>query len=115
MEFENNEQIKPIFEKLKRRLSARGFNVSDLDIYDEISSAIEAVNSRRRFEPTSNVLFEKKYGNLIGRLCIASISKWGAEGQTSHSENGIGRGYEKASEYPESMLSEVVPLGKARK
>ena len=115
MEFENDEQIKPIFQKLKRRLVARGFNISDIDIYDEISSAIEAVNSRRRFEPTSDILFEKKYGNLISRLCIASISKWGAEGQTSHSENGIGRGYEKASEYPESMLSEIVPLGKARK
>lgn len=115
MEFENNEQVKPIFDKLKRRLNARGFNVSDLDIYDEISSAIEAVNSRRRFEPTSNVLFENKYSNLIGRLCISSISKWGAEGQSSHSENGISRGYEKGSEYPESMLSEVVPLGKAGK
>lgn len=115
MEFENNEQVKPIFEKLKRKLVARGFTVDDLDIYDEISSAIEAVNSRRRFEPTSNSLFESKYSNLITRLCITSISKWGAEGQTSHSENNVGRGYEKGSEYPESMLSEVVPLGKARK
>lgn len=114
MEFENNEQVKPIFEKLKRKLVARGFTVDDIDIYDEISSAIEAVNSRRRFEPTSNSLFEDKYSNLITRLCIASISKWGAEGQTSHSENGVNRGYEKASEYPESMLSEIVPLGKAR-
>ena len=115
MEFENNEQIKPIFQKLKRRLSARGFNVTDIDIYDEISSAIETVNSRRRFKPTSNILFEDRYSNLIGRLCITSISKWGAEGQTSHSENNVGRGYEKGSEYPESMLSEIVPLGKARK
>ena len=114
MEFENNEQIKPIFQKLKRRLTARGFNVSDVDIYDEISSAIETVNSRRRFKPTSNILFEDKYSNLIGRLCITSISKWGAEGQTSHSENNVSRGYEKATEYPESMLSEIVPLGKAR-
>ena len=41
MELENNEQIKPIFEKLKRRLSARGFAVNDLDIYDERSQSGE--------------------------------------------------------------------------
>lgn len=113
-DIENNALVRPLFERLKRKLSTRGFEVDDMDIYDEISSAIEVVNSRRRYKPTSNSLFEEQYSNLITRLCIASISKMGAEGQTSHSENGINRSYEKASEYPESMLSEIIPLGKAR-
>ena len=115
MDFRDNEQVKSIFEKLDRKLETRGFSVEEEDIYDEIEAAIEAVNSRRRFESTPDILFEDKYSNLISRLCIASISKWGAEGETSHSENNINRRYEKGSEYPESMLSEIIPLGKAKK
>ena len=114
-EFKENELVKKIFTKLKRKLVARGFKVEDEDVYDEIETAIETVNSRRRFVPTSNILVEEKYSNLVSRLCIASISKWGAEGETSHSENGINRRYEKGSEYPESMLSEIIPLGRAKK
>lgn len=114
MNFRDDEQVKSIFEKLERKLESRGFSVNEDDIYDEIEAAIEAVNSRRRFQSTTDVLFESKYSNLITRLCIASISKWGAEGESSHSENNIVRRYEKGSEYPESMLSEVIPLGKAR-
>jgi hypothetical protein len=37
------------------------------------------------------------------------LNKRGAEGQTSHSENGISRGYESGS-IPESMLSDVLPF-----
>ena len=114
MEIQTDEMIKPLVIKLNRRLTTRGFTVSTENLYDEIYSAIGAVNSRRRYTPTSTELFEKKYEDLIIRLCITSISKWGAEGESAHSENGVNRTYEKGSEYPESMLSEVVPLGKAR-
>lgn len=114
MEIQTDEMIKPLVIKLNRRLTTRGFTVSTEDLYDEIYSAIGAVNSRRRFIPTSDKLFDSMYEDLIVRLCIASISKWGAEGESAHSENGVNRSYEKGSEYPESMLSEVIPLGKAR-
>ncbi len=111
---DKDKMIQPLVEKLNRRLISRGFNVKESDIQDEIYSAIGAVNSRRRFTPTSDKLFDSMYEDLIVRLCIASISKWGAEGESAHSENGVNRSYEKGSEYPESMLSEVIPLGKAR-
>lgn len=114
MEVQTDAMINPLAIKLNRRLTTRGFSVSTEDLYDEIYSAIGAVNSRRRYIPTSTDLFEKKYEDLIIRLCIVSISKWGAEGESAHSENGVNRSYEKGSEYPESMLSEVIPLGKAR-
>ena len=115
MEFKDNEQIQSMCEKLSRKLEARGFSIGEDDIFDEIESAVEVVNERRRFQPTASALFDTKYTNLIMRLCIASISKWGAEGESSHSENNIVRRYEKGSEYPESMLSEIIPLGKAAK
>lgn len=111
---DKDKMIQPLVEKLNRRLNSRGFSVKESDIQDEIYSAIGVVNSRRRFIPTSDKLFDSMYEDLIVRLCIASISKWGAEGESAHSENGVNRSYEKGSEYPESMLSEVIPLGKAR-
>lgn len=39
------------------------------------------------------------------------LNKRGAEGETAHNENGIGRSYEAAS-VPESMLKHIVPFGK---
>ena len=52
---------------------------------------------------------ETDYTEKIIELVIYDYSKMGVEGQTSHSENGIGRGYEDAA-YPKSMLNEIVPV-----
>lgn len=104
----------PILEQLGARLirkcTERGFNISNDTAIDEILDAISAVNERRRFVSTETQLVESKYEGLVLRLCIASIAKYGAEGQSSHSENGIGRGYENGSNYPKSLLQEIVPL-----
>ena len=52
-----------------------------------------------------------------GRYCLLQckiaaylISKEGAEGQTSHSENGVSRSYESGG-VPESMLGQITPMG----
>ena len=50
----------------------------------------------------------RKYGYLQCDIANYLLNKRGAEGQTSHSENGIDRSYESA-DVPESMLSEVTP------
>ena len=49
-----------------------------------------------------------KYGYLQCEIATYLLNKRGAEGETSHSENGISRVYENA-DVPDSMLSEVVP------
>ncbi len=95
---------------LKRKCVARGFNIDNDTAVDEVLDAISAVNERRRFVPTEETLFEEKYNSLIVRLAICAISKYGAEGQTSHSENGISRGYDGGSTYPKALLQEIVPL-----
>lgn len=51
----------------------------------------------------------RKYGYLQCDVANYLLNKRGAEGQTSHSENGINRSYESA-DVPESMLSEVTPF-----
>ena len=102
--------ISELAELLKRKCTARGFNIDNDTAVDEIMDAIRAVNERRRFKPTETELFEEKYDSLIVRLSICAIAKYGAEGQTSHSENGISRGYDGGSTYPKALLQESVPL-----
>ena len=100
---------------LRIKCENRGLSyVTEDDIQDEIRDAIFAVNERRRFEATPSNPFETKYESLIVKLALASITKFGAEGETLHSENGISRHYDSAGNYPEALLSRIVPLAKAR-
>ena len=50
----------------------------------------------------------KRYGYLQCEIASYLLNKRGAEGETSHSENGISRGYESA-DVPESLIGQVVP------
>lgn len=50
----------------------------------------------------------KKYANKQIEIACYLLDKRGAEGQLSHTENGISRSYESAS-VPESMLKEITP------
>lgn len=50
----------------------------------------------------------KKYSTLQCEIAAYLLNKRGAEGQTSHSENGISRFYENA-DIPASMLRMVTP------
>lgn len=116
-EYKETEEATQLLEKLKRMLKQRGFDldiIKDEDCYDEIETAIESVNDRRHFVSTDEKLFEDKYKNIVVRLCICSFSKMGAEGQIAHSENGISRTYAGASEHPNDILKEIVPLGRIR-
>lgn len=99
---------------LMQKCQSRGLNVSKEDVTSEIEDAIDAVNQRRRFEATPLTPFEIKYKSLIIKLALASITKYGAEGEKIHNENGIVRHYDSAGEYPEALLSRIVPLAKAR-
>lgn len=49
-----------------------------------------------------------RYGYLQCEIATYLLNKRGAEGETSHSENGISRTYENA-DVPDSMLKDVIP------
>lgn len=51
----------------------------------------------------------RRYELLQCEIAVYLLNKRGAEGETSHSENGIGRTYENA-DIPESMLSIITPF-----
>lgn len=110
METEVDEAIKKLQERLKRKTISRDLNVTDEDIEDEINDAIAFVNNRRSFKATSDLLYEKKYESLIVDLALSAIAKYGAEGEDSHSENGISRGYENGGKYPYSLVLQIPPI-----
>lgn len=56
-------------------------------------------------------IVEDKYLNTQTKMAIEMFNKRGAEGQTSHSENGISRSYEKADISP-SLLASITPVVK---
>lgn len=54
---------------------------------------------------------ESKYSTVQIKMAIELFSKRGAEGQTSHTENGISRMYEKADFSP-SLIMQITPVAK---
>lgn len=87
--------------------------VNDDTVYEEeVKGAIAEINRCRRFKPSGDILYDEKYEDLIIPLCESSLAKIGAEGQTSHSENGVVRGYGNDGKYPYSILRSIKPLAK---
>ena len=107
------EAITKLQNKLMRKVKRLGFDVTDDDISDEISDAINFVNNRRGFISTSTCLYEKKFDSIIIDLALASIAKYGAEGEMSHTENGIGRSYENGGKYPYTLIMQIPPLARS--
>lgn len=100
-----------LLEILKATCKDRGIpDVSDYTYKQEIKEAIAEINRCRRFTPKEDVLYDKKYEDLIIPLCVSSLAKIGAEGQLSHSENGISRSYGADGKYPSSILQSIKPL-----
>lgn len=80
---------------------------------DEVLTSYLNIAGRKiinRAYPYDDTITEvpRRYGYLQCDIATYLLNKRGAEGQTSHSENGVSRGYESA-DVPESMLREVIP------
>jgi len=102
-----------LLNKLKIVLNARDFDVDDFDddyLQYEINRAIAEINRCRRFTPTNTKLYDEKYEYLIIPFCISAIAKIGAEGQTSHTENGVSRSYGSSMDYPRELVQQIIPL-----
>lgn len=55
---------------------------------------------------------EAKYLNIQIKIAVEIFNKLGAEGEISHSENGMARSYESADVSP-SLLSMITPFAKS--
>ena len=83
-------------------------NVSDEELEDLLESAKAVILSRRFPFGEWPEEIEPRYKDLQVRIAVEMYSKQGAEGQLSHSENGISRTYSSAS-VSEELLREITP------
>lgn len=91
------------------RLKLRTNEPDDAILEDCLESAKAAIMARRYpFQEWPEEL-ESRYLDLQFRCAMDIYAKIGAEGELSHSENGVNRGYE-SSWISESLLQEVTPL-----
>ena len=67
------------------------------------------LNQRFPFGVPENAMVPAMYEHIQLQIALELFSKMGAEGQTAHSENGIGRTYESADVSP-SLLKRIVPV-----
>lgn len=110
--------ISELVDELRAALTAYGAvipgdgNSSNTILEMEVKSAIGIINRCRRFTPTEQKLYDIKYEDKIIPLAVAGFMKTGAEGETSHNENGVSRSYSGGGKYPKEMLSDIVPLAK---
>ena len=92
-------------ERLKLRIPE---NNNDLELEDVLESAQAVILSRRYPFGEQPLELEEKYKDLQIRIAVEMYNKRGVEGQTSHSENGVSRGYSSAS-VSEELLREITP------
>ena len=83
------------------------------DWSDEVLNSYLAIAGRKiinRAYPYDDTVTDvpRRYSYLQCDIAAYLLNKRGAEGQTSHSENGISRGYASA-DVPDAMLSEISP------
>ena len=83
------------------------------DWTDDVLISYLAIAGRKiinRAYPYDDTVTEvpRRYSYLQCEIATYLLNKRGAEGETSHNENGINRTYENA-DGPDSMLSDVIP------
>jgi hypothetical protein len=108
----DNDKIRTLISNLQKRAVARGFNIDDETAESEIEMALLEYYNDRHFNPTSDMPYEEKYSGIIIQLALSSIAKYGAEGERAHTEGGISRTYDNASNYPLKLTQKIIPLAK---
>ena len=75
-----------------------------------LQAATDAILNRLYpFSDTSGKSLPARYISLRNRICVYTINKRGAEGETKHIEVGTERDFASA-DIPDDLLSEVVPM-----
>lgn len=99
-----------IDEKLEKLNVLVGGSVPEDILLTYLNIANEKVLNRvYPFErPTNEV--PTKYEHIQLEVACYLVNKRGAEGETSHNENGVSRSYASA-DVPDEMFSEIVPFG----
>lgn len=98
-------------EKQIARVKIKYPEAQDAQIEFELEMAAEVINDIRGYIPTDDNPIEDRYLGLQVLMTVEALSKYGAEGEKSHSDNGVSRVYENGSPYSTSLLNRIIPLG----
>lgn len=106
-------------ETLKAMIKTNIESSSDMTISDDVVNTFFQLSKNaillKRF-PYLQDVSEKElpsiYDSLCVRLAVYMFNKQGAEGEISHTENGVSIKWENG-DLPESMMSEVIPMSEA--
>ena len=115
MDFDNNEKVQGLVNKLKTRLQAEDLGTSEFSdaiLNMEISNALLEYYNDRHFTPTEAKPFEDIYAGIIVELAVSALARYGVEGENYHSEGGIIRTYDNSSQYPLALTRKIIPLAK---
>lgn len=100
---------------IKRRLEIPD-NSEDALILDMLADAKRVINNNRYpfggipLDEAGEEILEDRFLSLQIRIVLDMYNKMGAEGQVTHSENGVARTFETA-DVPYSLLREIIPKG----
>lgn len=103
--------IYDLIDRAKLRLGISSSDRSNDDLLEELLNSAESAILARRFPfgyDEETTVLPAAFDDLKVRIAIDLFNKIGAEGQLSHSENGVQRTYE-SSWISESLLQEVTP------
>lgn len=95
--------------ELLERFKVRTEETNDTLILDLLNSAGQAIVTRRYPFGDGTETVPDRYADLQLRIAIDLYDRMGAEGQLSHSENGVNRSWADAS-VSQDLLKEVVPM-----
>ncbi len=96
-----------VLERLKAQIGDDSVKEELLLTYLEDAKGI-VLNRRYPFGYPEGTEVEPKYETVQVKIALELFSKQGAEGEVSHSENGISRSYE-SSFVSSSLLKSIVP------
>lgn len=93
-------------ERIKLRIPEE---TDDVILDDYLETAKSAIMRRRFPYGTDLTEIEPQYVDLQISIAVELYNKRGAEGESSHSENGVNRSYESAG-ISESLLKDITPM-----
>lgn len=95
--------------EIKLQIGRDAENVSDEVIGSYLKSALTKVLQRLYpFDIDADIL-PARYEPRVIEIAVYLFAKRGAEGQLSHSENGVNRTYASA-DIPDEMLNDIMPF-----
>jgi DNA packaging protein, QLRG family len=106
-------------ETLKAMIKTNIESSSDMTISEDVVNTFFQLSKNaillRRYpfvQDVSNKALPSMYDSLCVRLAVYMYNKQGAEGEISHTENGVSIKWENG-DLPESLMSEIIPMSEA--